>query len=189
MDTLRYNVSTQFNGTTSGIIIQNQKIAPILSDICTICFWIKGQGDNGGRSIYFSSYNGSPFWCLEKSTGNKFRYDWNGSPDQYSTDSILDDVWTYICLVRESSTSAKFYINGEYKQTFTSSTASLTNLVDTWRIGRDVRSNDGTPYSGLMSDFRIYCTALTAEQVKELYNTSSTIDKNGNVYAREVIEK
>jgi hypothetical protein len=39
-----------------------------------------------------------------------------------------------------------------------------------------------------MSDFRIYCTALTAEQVKELYDTSATIDKNGNIYVREVIE-
>lgn len=184
----RYNISTKFNGTTSGIIIQNQKIAPILSDICTICFWIKGQGDNGGRSIYFSSYSGSPFWCLEKSAGNKFRYDWNGNPDQYSIDNILDDVWIYICLVRESSTSAKFYINGEYKQTFTSSTTSLTNLVDTWRIGRDVRANDGTPYSGLMSDFRIYCTALTDKQIKELYDTSATADKNGNMYGRELIE-
>jgi hypothetical protein len=36
-----------------------------------------------------------------------------------------------------------------------------------------------------MADFRIYSTALTAEQVKELYNTSTTIDKNGNIYARE----
>ena len=185
----KYNTSTQFNGTTSGIIIQNQNLASILSDICSISFWVKGRGDNGGRSIYFSSYNSSPFWCLEKSTGNKFRYDWNGSPDQYSADSILDDVWTHLCLVRESSNSAKFYINGEYKQTFASSTAALTNLVDTWRIGRDVRTNDGTPYSGLISDFRIYCTALTAEQVKELYDTSATIDKNGNVYAREVVEK
>ena len=39
-----------------------------------------------------------------------------------------------------------------------------------------------------MSDFRIYSTALTADQVKELYNTSATIDKNGNIYAREQIE-
>ena len=43
-------------------------------------------------------------------------------------------------------------------------------------------------YKGLISDFRIYKTALTAEQIKELYDTSATIDKDGNIYAREVIE-
>jgi hypothetical protein len=35
---------------------------------------------------------------------------------------------------------------------------------------------------------RIYATALTPEQIKELYNTSASIDKNGNIYAREVVE-
>jgi hypothetical protein len=39
-----------------------------------------------------------------------------------------------------------------------------------------------------MSDFRIYATALTDKQIKELYDTSATIDNLGNVYARELNE-
>jgi len=39
-----------------------------------------------------------------------------------------------------------------------------------------------------MSDFRIYATALTPEQVKELYHTSMSIDNNGNIHARELVE-
>jgi len=39
-----------------------------------------------------------------------------------------------------------------------------------------------------MSDFRLYSTALTAEQIKELYNTSASIDNKGNIYARELVE-
>jgi len=40
-----------------------------------------------------------------------------------------------------------------------------------------------------MSDFRMYYTALSAKQIKELYNTSVTIDKSGNVYARKLVEE
>lgn len=187
-DTSRYLKSTSFNGTDNGILISNQGLASILNYTCSISFWIKSTEENGGRSIYFSSYNGSPFWCIEKSSGNKFRYDWNGNPDLYSTGSILDNTWNFICFVRESATSAKFYLNGNLDTTWTNTCNALTNLVDTWRIARDVRTNDGTPYKGDMSDFRIYATALTAEQVLDLYHTSATIDKEGNMYAREVVE-
>ena len=43
--------------------------------------------------------------------------------------------------------------------------------------------------SGYLSDFRIYVTALTANQLIELFNTSVTIDKNGNIYPRELVEE
>jgi hypothetical protein len=144
-------------------LIENKKLTPILNYTCSISFWIKTSTENGGRSIYFSSYNGSPFWCIEKSAANKFRYDWNGSPDLYSTGTIMDNTWNFICFVRENATSAKFYLNGELNTTWTTACNPLTNLVDTWRIARDVRTGDGTPYKGNMADFRIYATALTEE--------------------------
>ncbi len=37
-----------------------------------------------------------------------------------------------------------------------------------------------------IGDFRIYATALSAEDIKELYNTSKLIDSQGNKLAREV---
>jgi hypothetical protein len=39
-----------------------------------------------------------------------------------------------------------------------------------------------------MSDARLYTTALTKEAVQELYETSASIDNNGNTYTRELVE-
>jgi hypothetical protein len=39
-----------------------------------------------------------------------------------------------------------------------------------------------------MSDFRMYFTALSESDIKELYNTSAVIDNEGNLYVREDVE-
>ena len=41
---------------------------------------------------------------------------------------------------------------------------------------------------GKMSDFRIYCTALSAEDILDLYHTSAKIDKTGKVHTFEFVE-
>lgn len=41
---------------------------------------------------------------------------------------------------------------------------------------------------GKMSDFRIYCTALSAEDILDLYRTSAKIDKTGKVHTFEFVE-
>lgn len=39
-----------------------------------------------------------------------------------------------------------------------------------------------------LSDFRMYATALSADDVKELYNSSASLDKNGNLLTYQLIE-
>lgn len=186
-DTIRYNSSTFFDGNDDGILIEGLELSNIINNQVTYSFWIKPSGENGARSVYFGSYSGTS-WSIEKTTGNVIRSYWNGSPDTTCTGAVItDNVWQHVCIVKNGTSDLKVYINGVQKFSSTT-TLSKKTFPTTYRIGRDTRSGDGTPYKGNMSDFRIYATALTAEQVLDLYHTSATIDNKGNIYAREVVE-
>ena len=179
-DTPRYQVSMSFNGSDSGILIDNLYLSNIINTAVTYSFWIKPSGENGARSIYFGSYSNNS-WSIEKTSSNLIRGYWNGNPDiSYSGATIVDNIWQHVCITKNGTSDIKVYINGELKA---SSTATHNNLSfpTTYRIGRDVRSGDGTPYKGLMSDFRIYTTALSEEDVLELYHTPISLTSSGTL--------
>ena len=46
----------------------------------------------------------------------------------------------------------------------------------------------GNQIYGSLSDFRIYATTLSAEEILTLYKNSGIIDNNNNVYTREFKE-
>lgn len=174
-DSQRYNTSMIFNGTTTGILISNKLVSQILNSTFTCSYWMKSVSENGGRSIYFGGYNNTPCVNLEKNASNQFRFWWNGSPDQLSAKNlVMDGSWMHICLVRESTTVTKLYINGSLAHTFTGTTNALSSPKDLYRIGRDTRT-DATGYHGYMQDFRLYHTALNENAVQELYRMGATV--------------
>ena len=87
------------------------------------------------------------------------------------------NIWHHYVITGDGSTT-KLYVDGV-----------LYGIAKTYRaIGGTSLQINGWPYdtdyriSGMkMSDFRIYATPLSAEDVKELYNTSTVICDNGTV--------
>ena len=90
-------------------------------------------------------------------------------------------------------TNVKIYIDGVLKgTTATGSTNGIKyNTSNVLLIGAEV-SGGQTPASntfvGNMSDVRVYATALSADDIMELYHTSASIDNKGNLHTYEVVE-
>jgi hypothetical protein len=184
-DTPRYNRSTYFNTTASKIALPAISFSGMTSTY-TFAWWqymvntarMAWGFSNGNRlNVYYSN----PI-CWNTGDGTS-------TPFQDGTTTInpseLLNSWHHIAVTGDG-TAAKIYIDGVYRGT-----------AKTWRAitGTQIYISGwdtGTSYSwsgGKLSDFRIYATALTAADVADLYHTSAEIDRNGNYYSREVIEK
>jgi len=97
----------------------------------------------------------------------------------YSNLTVTANTWTHIAFVFKNSNATKLiYING-INHTNTNGpnkTSTPAGIPDTIIVG--------TNLTGYISDYRIYCTALSADDIKKLYETSMEIDSNGNILPR-----
>ena len=108
----------------------------------------------------------------------------------FANTNFIDQQWNHIVITRpDTFNDVNLYING-IKQSHNSSGAnhwgySVGYLDIGSRMG--VTSGQG-PIKGYISDFRMYSTILSEDDIKELYQTSAKIDKNGTLHTYELVE-
>ena len=91
--------------------------------------------------------------------------------------------------------NVKIYIDGILEGTtaaYTEKTPIFYNASNGIFVAAEAGANQTTPagsyYNGALSDFRIYASALSAEDVAELYHTKASIDNHGNFFCGELKE-
>lgn len=176
----RYDIATQFPGTAYSTCTSPS------SEARTISVWAKWDSIPSGQSIIYVDYKSKTGLGL-MSTGILCS-SCGLSSYTFSKSNIVANVWYHfviVCPNGPADTARKLYING-VEQTATSSTSNWTHALDELQVGKRSTTSDG--FSGKISDFRIYATALTAEQVADLYHTSMSVDSSGNIHARELKE-
>lgn len=151
----------------------------------TISFWCY-CADTGVRDIFFGNYSLSNNFNIERTTSNTLRF-WytTGSVDiTIPTFTLPSLEWINITIVY-SSTGFKAYKNGIliYENQTLNLTANVFSNVQ--YIGRDTRTGT-TAFKGKLADFRIYSTALSEDDIKEIYQTRASIDENGNLYCGNI---
>lgn len=179
-NTPRMCMSTEFNGSDNAIIIPFNNILGTSQRDYTISVWI--YKTSIGSKSYQTILGGPSGFELEARNAagtDPVFVGWNwGKP----TAPYEFNKWTLFTFVH-TTTDCKIYVNGQYVSTGSSkSNPSGNYYIGAWN------STTGQNYQGLMSDFRIYCTALTAEQIKELYDTSASLANNGTLLSYEFVE-
>ena len=181
IDSPRYDRSTTFNGTS-----YIQLTSPS-AKVRTVSFWAKWNSIPSGQSVVFVDYKSKIGFGL-MSTG--ILCSTNGvTTHTFPKTSIVANQWYHFAIVNTSSTptatTRDLYING-VKQTPTSSTSDWICALDYLQLGKRSTTSDG--FSGKISDFRMYVTALSAEDIMDLYNAPAYIDNSGTMGAVEFVE-
>ena len=190
-DTARYGTSLNF-ASGQYIFSQNRVATFLPTDQITVNLWGKFNSyatnlisctesggwnfENSGGCLQFPVYIESVGYKIAKAT---------------TTVASMAGAWHMVTGVFDGA-NIKIYIDGLLETTTATGSTNGIHYANTF-LGLACEVNTKTTpansnYVGQISDCRIYATALNDEQILELYNTSMTIDKNGNGYVREVIE-
>lgn len=173
----RYSCSSRFN--SSGIITPIN----LTLEKFTISFWGKHTETNKmllGSLSTSLTWNDEWYWYGD----NSFKYPQGEFYYEHNAGPVVLNTWIHFVAVYDG-TQISIYRNGIYEGSKEVSNAlTWTNLS----VGCGL-SDTYMPQGGQVSDFRLYTTALSAEDIKELYEVSQSVDKDGNVYAYQFIEE
>ena len=187
-DSPRYSGSFNFNGNKYITVGDQAKI----TDGISVCWWGKmSNWTNYGRAVSVTESGG---WNFEPNNGKMYfplftNEQYYGAIDSVSLTS-LSSGWHHWVGTYDKN-SVKLYRDGSLVGTTNTNTNTPIGYNTNYMfIGAESAetSCSGPYFDGSISDFRIYSTALSAEDVKELYNTSAIICDNGTVMAYSLEE-
>lgn len=184
-DTPRYKGSYVFNGNKQVIDTPNV----FHQEDITISFWFKRLKDTNTRQFLFTIWEGvSCELTADDIPLFRIATDVSHAVDALSDKKItVNDGWTHFCGVYKNGEYSKIYINGQLKKSVSSASKIYWNIHSS-KIG--IYNSLNTYYNGQISDVRIYATALSDSDILELYQSSASVDNNGNLMlAGEVIEE
>lgn len=184
-DTARNTVAPIFN-LDEHIVIDNLVPTAEYANSYTFAWWAKftyasskmmwGFADGNRYNLYMYT-NGT---YLNVNAGATNSFDVTISATQYG-----DNKWHHFALTGDG-TEVKLYIDGEYKN----SAAEYVGLTGSTIVFNGYALSDKYNFNGSLSDFRIYATPLSADDIRSLYNLAASIsNKSVALVPGEFIEQ
>lgn len=166
----KYNSSLNFDGTddwiNAGQVLSTDQTKPF-----TLTAWAKGASGGMGTWRTIVGTNTS-FAQIAFSSGNAIVFGQNGGGGWWQTGpTMVADTWYHVVGIYDG-TNARLYVDGVLKSGPTART--FTNAHGVTVMGR-YQTGGGELMNGMIDDARVYNYALTATQVKQLYNQDSSI--------------
>lgn len=181
----RYATALNFNQQTYAY---RDSFDHVLSNI-TIAFWFRPISNSNAEHFLFGMFstwrsNGTGMYHRVNTSVYPLRF----KSDAESADKMIEhtytlNAWQHVAIVYDGTT-IKYYVNAVLAHSITygsNGTCTLGNIY----LGNSMYNNHPASETddSAMSDFRLYGTALTADDVKYLYETSAAIDNNGDMFA------
>lgn len=188
-DTPRYSASTNL---TAGNSMINCGRGAMVTDSITVNLWIKYS--TWGNPVSCTEGGG---WNFENSSGIQFPVYIASVGYKVANAGALPSANTWHMITGtydRLGQTVNIYIDGELKKS--TATGSSNNIgyhgsnviwLGAEATGSNTTANNGM--IGLISDFRIYATPLSANDIKSLYNTAAKIDNLGGLHTFEFQEK
>lgn len=179
--------SVEFDGKND--FIQLEKPLKIGENNFSVELWIKvpsprsGQLKAGERvGIIFGNYKDTDIetFNFELFTKGRVRLYWrHGQVQGVGTKDLRDNKWHHIIIVRNKEMkNFTVFIDGK-QDLITKGAGRDIEFKTTHRIGGDRRNGRGGPsFHGQMDEFRVWKTALTLEDIKEIQENTSIHDYN-----------
>ena len=173
----RYNYSISMNNVNTSNHIESISDLILPTDAITATCWVKAAKATNHVIFVFPQ--------LEFGTLNSLGYVNLSSAPGFTLTNFKDNDWNFIVVIRQGTTY-KLYINGIIETQNGANNYYLHNGNKLYLLNRNYNNN----YAGNanISDFRIYATALSEEDILDLYHTPMSIDNKGNIYTRELVE-
>ena len=177
--TSRYSYSTKF---VSGSHINVTLVTSGFANSYTFSWW--GKYSNYSAHMMWGFSNGNRL-NLYMSGGNFYWNTGDGSNNPFNVSAATygDDQWHHFAVTGDGTT-VKLYIDGEFKanaKTYKGITGT-TIYMNGWDSGTSYNFN------GQLSDFRLYVTVLSADDIKRLYEVSASVSKNNSMLGYEMKE-
>ena len=188
-----------FDGSDDHVI--RDEGSPVTAYPVTMCAWFKADSLPGATNYQVvamvgddSSSGGNPKNVLtlhiaESGVGQLGDNNKIVAMDRATTDGTTGETesssaavvgqWYHACGVFVSSTDRSLYVDSVFQSTDTTSAGGLTGSAGRMEAGNWIQTTgDDDPFDGLIDDLRIYNRALSADEIRRLYNMGSTFKIN-----------
>lgn len=171
----RHKKCTYFSAKTNQIVLPTIQYSNFGSSY-TFSWWSKASTSTLNMMWGFSDGNRfNLFDGLNANTGDGYNNPFYKPGTTTKITNPWDNTFKHYAITGDG-TATKLYVNGEHygtAKTFVPLTGTLI-YINGWSVN--------SVYGGLqyMSDFRIYTTALSDDNIKDLYETAAVIDNYGS---------
>lgn len=190
-NTPRYTNSLNFNENADSITVSPYLSANQTLDAITISCWFKTNTMNSTAPNIFSLGENAFLRCRLGATNaiwSYYRVVSTQCANTYSCKTLTDNAWHLLTFTFNKGTQV-VYIDGKQIGTANNSGTGtyLTCASTAWHLAGYTANSEN--FIGNLSDFRIYCTALSADDILSLYHTAAKVDNLGGLHTFEFQEK